>query len=295
MSWPIFGEQASVTIHGMRLRSERRILASRHDEPCRSFRRLDLAPHRDRSHQRLPCHLPIRLAGDGGRRPECFLVADPRLVDAALELEVSLEPVPDHLEVQFPHPRDQGLPRLLALDRPERGVLPLHHLEGVGKFLPLEARLRLDRHRDHGLGEGDRLEHDWGRHVAERVAGDACPRPDHPHDVSGSGLRHLLAAVGLHVPELGDVLLFLLERVPGPAPRLERAGIDPHEREVAVLLGEDLEDETAEGLGGVGPAGDRRGRFLPRIEPLDRRHIGRARQVPGHRVEHRLDADAVKR
>ncbi len=50
------------------------------------------------------------------------------------------------------------------------------------------------------------------------------------------GGLHLFAAVGLNVPELGDVLLFVLAGVEHAAVRLERAGINPHEVQIAVLV-----------------------------------------------------------
>ena len=205
--------------------------------------------------------------------------------------------------MQFSHAGNERLSGLLALDGPEGGILPLHHLQHVSQFLALEARLRFDRHRNDRLRKLDLFEKNGVVRIAERVAGDARSGTDHAHDIPGLGLLDLLPAVGLHVPELGDVFLLLPERIPCPAARLERARIDPHKREIAMLLSHDLEDKPAERGLRIGlPRDHRRQRHgllasgeLGRIDPLDRRHVGRTWQIPGHRVEHRLHADAVER
>jgi hypothetical protein len=85
------------------------------------------------------------------RTADGFAVGDLRLADVGLDLELALHTVDETFEVQFAHSRDQRLPRLLALDGAECRILPLHHLERLGELLSFEARLRLDRHRDHGL------------------------------------------------------------------------------------------------------------------------------------------------
>jgi hypothetical protein len=86
--------------------------------------------------------------------------------------------------------------RVLGDEALERGA----HLFLVG------LRIRLDGHRDDGLGEGRRLEADVEILVAQRVAGDDVLDADDRADVARVGDVDLLALDGAHEHEAGDAL-----------------------------------------------------------------------------------------
>ncbi len=67
---------------------------------------------------------------------------------------------------------------------------------------------------------------------------------------------NLLAVVGPDVVEPRAVLFLVALGVVHPAPGLELARVDPDEREVAVLVVGDLEDEPAERFVGAGLRND---------------------------------------
>ena len=173
-------------------------------------------------------------------------------------------------------------------------ILPFHHLQGFGQFFSFGRAFRLDGHGDDRFREGDRFQHDRVAGVAQRVAGDGVPQTDDADDIAGRGRGNLLAAVGLDVPKLRHVFLFVLAGVQHPGAGLQRAGIDPHVVQIAMLVGIDFEDQAAKRRVGVGRATLRRVLVFG-IDAFDRRHVGRAGQIIGHRVEQRLDADEIER
>ena len=116
--------------------------------------------------------------------------------------------------------------------------------------------------------------------VAKGIAGDRVPQAEQGHDVAGVALRHFLAAalrVGVNVVDFADQFLHVPAGVEGPALRLEHAGVDAQEEDVAVLVRHDLEDQGAERFLRIGLAL----LFLVRLLgdcPVNRRPIERARQ-----------------
>ena len=78
--------------------------------------------------------------------------------------------------------------------------------ERRAELLLVGLRLRLDRDRDHRLGELDRLELDRRRRVAERVAGRGLLEADAGDDVARVDLLALLAVVGVHLEDAADPL-----------------------------------------------------------------------------------------
>jgi hypothetical protein len=195
--------------------------------------------------------------------------ADLRPADVRRDLELADHPVDDHVEVQLAHPGDERLAALgIGLD-PEGRVLLGQALEGDAHLVLVGLRLGLDLDLDDGLREGDRLEQDRMLGVAQRVAGIRVLEPDDRADVAGVDLVDLLAVIGMHLEDAADALLLALGAVQDVRPGLERAGVDPEEREVADEgVGRDLEDEAREGLVVVDRADDLLVR--PRLE-ADRR------------------------
>ena len=117
-------------------------------------------------------------------------------------------------------------------------------------------------------------------------------RPTTPTMSPAIGLLDLLAVVGADVVEPRADLLLVLAGVVDAAAGLERARVDADERQVAVGVVGDLEDQPAERLVGVGLAGDL-GPLLGVVAD-DRRLVERAGQVGGDGVEQPLDADVLE-
>ena len=130
--------------------------------------------------------------------------------------------------------------------------------------------------------------------VAERVAGDGMPQADDADDVAGGGRVDLGATIRLDLPKLRDVFLLVFSRVVDPRVRLQVARIHPNVMQVAVPVGLNLEDQSTERLRDVGFA-RRFAVLVLRIGSLDRRHVGRAGEIPRHAVHDRLDANPIQR
>jgi hypothetical protein len=217
-----------------------------------------------------------------------------RLAEARRELELGLQAVDLHLEVQLPHALDLPLSGLLVLLHAERGVLVRQARERLAQLVTLVGGARLDDQRDDRLGELGRLELDGVGAVAQRVARRGVLHARQRHDVPGA--RHLErdAPVGVHAPHLRRALHAPRARVPELLPGPQRPGVDADERDVAVGARVQLEREAGERALGVGRAGRDRLAAL-RLEALDRRAVERRRQVRDDRVEQGLDADAAQR
>ncbi len=99
-------------------------------------------------------------------------VGDLRLADVGLDFELAQHAVDDHLEVKLAHAVDQGLAGFLVAFDLEGRVLLAEALQGVAHLLLVGLGFRLDRDRDHGLGEFDALQRD--RRVRERQACRRC-------------------------------------------------------------------------------------------------------------------------
>ena len=176
----------------------------------------------------------------------------------------------------------------------EGRVLLGQALEGDRHLVLVGLRLRLDGQLDDRLGEGDRLQHDRLVLGRQRVAGGRVLEADRGGDVAGADLVDLLAVVGVHLEDAADPLLVALRAVEHVRAGLERARVDPEERELAdERVGDDLEGQGRERRVGIGLEGHV---FAgARVAPGDRRHVERAGQEVDDRVEHRLDALVLQR
>src|SRR5262249_43527284 len=224
-----------------------------------------------------------------GRLADRLLVRDLGLADVGLDAELALQAVHQDLEVQLAHARDLGLARVLVgLDL--EGRVLLHELREAGPELLLVAlRLRLDRERDDGRREVDRLEHDRLVGVADGVAGDDVLEADRGRDVAGVDLLDLLALVRVHLEEAADPLALALRGVEDGVARLHAARVDPDEGELAdERVGHDLEDEGREGRVVLRLAGDE----LAALRVVGHRggYVDRRGQVVDDAVQHGLDA-----
>ena len=129
-------------------------------------------------------------------------------------------------------------------------------IQGVCQFSLVGRADRLDRHADDRFRELDPFEQDRVRSVAERVARDRVFEADDAGNVAGERFLNLLAVIGPDVVEPRADFFLVFAGVIHAAARLEPARVNPHERQVAVGVVGDLENQPAKRLVGVGLAGD---------------------------------------
>ena len=229
-----------------------------------------------------------------GRAADGLAIGDLRLADVRGDLELADHPVDEDVEVELAHPGDERLRRLRVGVDAEGRVLLGQALQRERELVLVGLGLRLDLDLDDRLGEGHRLEDDLVIGVGQRVAGEGVLEADGRRDVARVDLVDLLAVVRVHLEDAADPLLLALGRVHDVRAGLERARVDPEERELAdERVGRDLEGQRAERLAVVRGADDLGAG--PRVEADHRRDVERRRQEVDDRVEHLLDALVLQR
>ena len=217
-----------------------------------------------------------------------------RPADVRRDLELADHPVHQDVEMQLAHPGDERLAALgIGLD-PERGVFLGEPLQGDAQLVLVGLGLRLDLDLDDRLGERHGLEDHRVVGVGQRVAGVRLLEPDGRGDIARVDLLDLFAVIRVHLEDATDPLLAILGGVVDVRARLERAGVDPEEDQLAdERVGRDLERQCAEGLAVVDGAQDLG--VGARVLADDRRNVERRGQEVHDRVEDRLDALVAQR
>ena len=101
-----------------------------------------------------------------------FAVGDLWLSSSRLNLELALHAVADDVQMQLTHARENRLPSVLVRLDTESGILGDEALERSAHLFLVGLGVRLDRHRDNGLGKGRRLQTDVEVFVTQRIASD---------------------------------------------------------------------------------------------------------------------------
>ena len=216
-------------------------------------------------------------------------VGDLWTADVGVDRELAHQAVDDDLEVELAHAGDEGLAGLLVRADAERRVLFRQACEALAELVLVGLRLRLDRHRDHRVGELHGLEPDRRRVDGERVSGRRRLEADGGDDLAGADLIPLLAVVRVHLEQAADTLGLAGGDVHDPLAGLDLPGIDPKVGQLAdVRIAHHLEGERRERLVLGRPTRELVARA--RVDPVDRGNIERARQVVDDRVEQRLHA-----
>ena len=188
--------------------------------------------------------------------------------------------------MQLSHAGDDRLSGFLVRRHPERGVF-------LGQLGERDAHLflvglgpRLDGHGDHGLGELHSFQRDRLLDVAERIAGGHILQADGGGDIARVHFLDLLAIVRVHLQDAADAFLPVLDRVVDRVARVQHAGIDTEEDQIAhERVRRDLECERGERL----VVGRMALAFrLVLVDALDRGHVYRRRHELDDAVEQGL-------
>ena len=140
-------------------------------------------------------------------------VCNLRLTNVSLNLELTLHTVNDDVQVKLAHTTDFGLTGLFIQRHGEGGVLS-GELLNCGRHLLLVALgLRLNRHEDHGSGEGHRLKHDRVCRIAQSITGSRVLQTDRRINVTCGDFVNRVLLVGLHLEELTETFFLTLSRV----------------------------------------------------------------------------------
>ena len=213
-----------------------------------------------------------------------------RLGQHDVHAEALAEPLDHDLELQVAHAQHQGLVGARLVDAGERGILfvqtrqPLHHLLFVALVLAADA---FRRRRPGEVGRG---QHHGARLGRERVPGVGLAELDRGHHVPGRGPLAVEALLADHVVERAQLLGPAARGVHRFHPRLEVAGEDADQRQVAeMLLGQGLIDQCGKRLVAVGRAADL-AVAVGRARDLGA-HVERRRQHVHDLVEHLADAE----
>ena len=140
-------------------------------------------------------------------------VCNLRLTNVSFNLELTLHTVNDDVQVKLAHTTDFGLTGLFIQRHGEGGVLS-GELLNCGRHLLLVALgLRLNRHEDHGSGEGHRLKHDRVCRIAQSITGSRVLQTDRRINVTCGDFVNRVLLVGLHLEELTETFFLTLSRV----------------------------------------------------------------------------------
>ena len=121
--------------------------------------------------QRLTADLPIAFADRLSFVVDRFLVTDARLVNAHVQIEIALQAMLNHFQMQLAHAADNGLAGLFVFMGAKRGVLPLQHLQNFAQLLAVRRAFRFHRRRNDGFRKLNRLQQsgDFGSHNVSPV------------------------------------------------------------------------------------------------------------------------------
>ena len=182
-----------------------------------------------------------------GGATDRLAVRDLRLADVGGDLELAHHAVDEHVEVQLAHAGDERLAALGSVLTRNVGSSSARRWRAMPSLSWSALVLGSIATSMTGSGNVIDLEHDRVVRVAQRVAGEGVLEADDGGDVARVDLVDLLAVVGVHLEDAADALLLALGRVEHVGAGLERAGVDPEERELAdERIGGDLEGEGAE-------------------------------------------------
>ena len=194
--------------------------------------------------------------------------------------------------MELAHAGDEELLRLGIVVVMQRRVLLSHAVQRRGDLVLVAAALGLDGEGDGGLGKGDGGQDDGLAFIAERVARQGVLELGDHADLPGAERLHGLLGLAHEMAEMPDALLPPARGVEHLAVRLEGAGVDAEEGQLAhVRIRDGLEDDRGERRLGV--PGARDGLLRSGIGALHRAQVGGRGKLLDDEVHEGLDAQAL--
>ena len=212
-------------------------------------------------------------------RPKRLAVGDLRPADVRVDRELAHQAVDDDLEVELAHAGDQGLAGLVVGADAERRVLLGRGAAGPAPSLSWSAFV-FGSIATAITGSGKSIDSSLIGAVSIASVSPVVVflRPTTGGDLARADLLALLAVVRVHLQDAADALGLAGRRVQDAVAGLDLARVDAEVRQLAdVRVGHDLEDERRERL--VERRAARELVLGARVDPVDRRHVERARQV----------------
>ena len=216
-----------------------------------------------------------------------LLVVDLRSTLVDLHAEFAAETVHDDIQMKLTHTADDRLASLGIGFDGEGRVFFGQLTEGDSQLVEVSLGLGLDRQTDHGIGEGDRLEHHGMILVTDGIA---CTQLLETHccaNVASLDEVDGVLLVGVHLVKPGNTLLLAGACVQDIGARIEAARICPQERKPSdERIGGNLKYQRAERFGCLGLALDLC--ICAEVCSLHVALVKRGRKVADNRVEKEL-------
>src|SRR5690606_24771247 len=195
----------------------------------------------------------------------------------------------------FAHAANDGLAGLFVGAHAEGRVFLGQTTQRDTHLFLVGLGLRLDGDMNHRLGEVHALEDDRLLDAAQGVTGGDVLHADQRGDVAGAHFLDLFTLVGVHLHHAADAFLLALDRVDHGVAGGKHAGVHASEGQgTDERVGGDLERQRGErSVVGGDALVDLLG--VVRIGALDRRNLGRSRQIVDHGVKHEGHALVLER
>ena len=184
--------------------------------------------------------------GLGVRPGDRLAIRHLRCADVRIDAVFAAQPIDDDLQMQLAHAGQDGLAGLLVGAQPQAGVFAGQLLQAECHLLDRLLGARLDRDVDHRHREGHPLQDHRIVGGGQRIAGAGVLQADEGGDVAGLDFLDFGALVGVHLEHPADPLAMVLGGVQHHVAGFQRAGIDAHEGQRAVLVVDDLERQPGE-------------------------------------------------
>src|SRR5690554_2927785 len=222
-----------------------------------------------------------------------FAVSNLRLTYVRFYLELALETVNDDVEVQLAHTGNNGLTRLFVRMNTERRVFLCQTLQRQAHFLLVSLGLGLYRDRDYRLREFHALQNNRALNGAQGVTSSDVFQTHTGSNITRANFFNFLTVVRVHLNQTSNPLTTVFDRVQDRVTRVNHTGINPDKGQgTHEGVSSDLKRQRGERLI---VSGITLNKLTIKQHTVDRRNVGRSRQVANNRVQHRLNTLVLER
>src|SRR5690554_3911355 len=222
-----------------------------------------------------------------------FAVSNLRLAYVRFYLELALETVNDDVEVQLAHTGNNGLTRLFVRMNTERRVFLCQTLQRQAHFLLVSLGLGLYRDRDYRLRELHALQNNRALNGAQGVTSSDVFQTHTGSNITRANFFNFLTVVRVHLHQTTNALTAVFNRVQNRITGVNHTGVNPDKGQgTDEWVSSNFERQRGERLV---ISGVTLGRLTIGQHTVDRRDVGRSRQVANNRVQHRLNTLVLER